>query len=82
MGTAPPQGPPVTMPDPVRVVSKSITMQRARGTSPDLALDNVMAAARGATVLLRSAGITDLGWLGEIEAEAFRRRSALYPPEY
>lgn len=79
MGTAPGQRQQLSLPDPKRVVSRSLTIIQARGYGLAESLAVISFAAAAAADVLRKAGIDDTDWLASIDAEAARRARFLNP---
>lgn len=80
MDPAPQQDSSPTMPDPVRVVSKSVAMSARQGLSEAEALAAIMAVCATCEMLWIRHNLYDLGWLSAIREEASRRLRGLTPP--
>jgi hypothetical protein len=77
MGTAPDARQPQVMPDPVRVVTKSLGLLRTLGFSRTTSLLTIVTVANQAVSDLRVIGIDDTAWLSAIADDAQRR--AVFP---
>lgn len=80
MDPAPQQNSSPTMPDPARVVSKSVAMLTRQGADQFSALAMVMSVATQCDQLMALACLYDLGWFSAIREEASRRLRGLTPP--
>lgn len=68
------------MPDPARIVRKSIRLCERPGVPYELACLEVMAAAQRAIAALEVVGIREVWWLVEVRDEAARlQRARAYP---
>lgn len=80
MDPAPQQDSSITMPDPARVVSKTVAMAARQGLSERHALALVMGVTATCEMLWANNYLYDLGWFRAIREEASRRLRGLEPP--
>lgn len=79
MGDAPPDDGPLAMPDPERVVGRSVAMLLARGFERKDALMVVATVADNALMALAAVDIEDVTWLEEVSRIAWQRRVSRPP---
>lgn len=80
MDTAPPSGSQPLMPDPRRLVGRTVRLLQLLGHTEAVALGYIALAVRQAIARMPDLTDDESGWLQAIEAEARRRFGVLTPP--